>query len=87
MRELLKYKDVEVVLEGTLLVIRNSRICRKLDMSTGAPKTVSLTDSRGVEYAFPEKVESGKKLFSGVTEFIVPVDTRNIRLLQVAIEK
>ena len=37
------------------MIIRNSKLCRKLDLSSGAPKTVSLTDAAGKEFASSEK--------------------------------
>ena len=58
MKILFQYKDIEISTDDTLLVIRNSNICRKLDLSAGAPKTVSLTDATGKEFASPEKENS-----------------------------
>ena len=55
MKTLFAFKDVEVLSDESLLVIRNSRISRTLDMVSGAPRTISLTDSLGHEFASPEK--------------------------------
>ena len=50
MKTLFSYKDIEVLSDDTSLIIRNSRICRKFDLSSGAPKTVSLTGADGREF-------------------------------------
>ena len=55
MKTLFSYKDIEVLSDDTSLIIRNSRICRKLDLSSGAPKTVSLTGADGKEFASADK--------------------------------
>ena len=55
MKALFRYKDIEVLSDDSQLVIRNSKLCRKFDLSAAAPKTVSLTDSAGKEFASPEK--------------------------------
>ena len=55
MKTLLKYKDIEISSDANTLVVRNDKLCRKFDLSLGAPKTVSLTDSDGNEFASPEK--------------------------------
>ena len=55
MKTLFRYKDIEITSDDTLLVISSSRITRKLDLSCGAPKTVSLTDAWGNEFASDQK--------------------------------
>ena len=65
MKTLLSYKDIEVLSGNNLLVIRNSRISRKLDLSLGAPKTISLTDASGREYASGQK-ETADLAFIGM---------------------
>ena len=55
MKTLFRYKDIEVLSDDSQLVIRNSKLCRKFDLSAAAPKTVSLTDSAGKEFASQEK--------------------------------
>ena len=47
--------DIEVLRDNDLLIIRNSRICRKFDLSKGAPRTVSLTGAGGREFASDAK--------------------------------
>ena len=65
METLLRYKDIEVLSGNNLLVISNSRISRKLDLSLGAPKTVSLTDASGREYSSDQK-ETADLAFIGM---------------------
>ena len=55
MNVLFQYKDIEITADASFLIIRNSKLCRKLDLSSGAPKTVSLTDADGIEFASSEK--------------------------------
>ena len=55
MNVLFQYKDIEITADASFLIIRNSKLCRKLDLSSGAPKTVSLTDADGKEFASSEK--------------------------------
>jgi hypothetical protein len=55
MKTLFSHKDIEVLSDDNSLIIRNSRICRKFDLSTGAPKTVSLTGAGGKEFASVDK--------------------------------
>ena len=65
MKILLRYKDIEVLSGKDLLVISNSRISRKLDLSLGAPKTVSLADGSGREYSSDQK-ETADLAFIGM---------------------
>ena len=65
MKTLLRYKDIEVLSGNDLLVISNSRISRKLDLSLGAPKTVSLADGSGREYSSDQK-ETADLAFIGM---------------------
>ena len=62
MKILFQYKDIEISTDDTLLVIRNSNICRKLDLSAGAPKTVSLTDATGKVKAYGYKIRPSGSL-------------------------
>ena len=48
---ILSFQDVTVTRSGNELILANSRIRRVLDLACGAPRTVSLTDAQGKEYA------------------------------------
>ena len=52
---LLSFQDVTVTRSGNELILTNSRIRRVLDLATGAPRTISLTDAQDTEYASSEK--------------------------------
>lgn len=58
MKTILQHQDIEVLFYDTLLIIRNSKLCRKFDLSSGAPKTISLTDENSTEFACPDKANS-----------------------------
>ena len=50
MKTLISFQDIEVTLSGQTLVIANNKIRRELDLSSGAPRTVSLQDAQGMEF-------------------------------------
>lgn len=52
---LLEFEDIRVWRRATDLTIANSAISRKFDLAAGAPKTVSLRDGAGREFASPGK--------------------------------
>jgi hypothetical protein len=55
MKTLFRHKDIEILSDDTQLIINNNRISRKLDLSLGAPKTISLSDASGREFASRQK--------------------------------
>ena len=100
METLLRYKDIEVLSGNNLLVISNSRISRKLDLSLGAPKTVSLTDASGREYSSDQKetadlafigmhaAHASEKIqwhITGISTQIVPASYKDSEHVKVAI--
>lgn len=52
---LFSFQDITVTRSETELTLANSRIRRVLNLTGGAPRTVSLMDARGNEYADPGK--------------------------------
>ena len=58
MKTLISFQDIEVTLSGQTLVIANNKIRRELDLSSGAPRTVSLQDAQGMEFANPAKADA-----------------------------
>ena len=51
---LAEWKDIRISREKDLLILENSRIRRVLDLSPGAPRTVSLQTADGTELASAE---------------------------------
>ena len=47
------WEDIRISRKEDLLILENSRICRVLDLSPGAPRTVSLRTADGMELAKP----------------------------------
>jgi|GEM_PF-4437723 len=45
------WEDIRISRKGDLLILENSRIRRVLDLSTGAPRTISLQTADGTELA------------------------------------
>ncbi len=58
MELLLQHDDVFVKRSGERLVLGNSMVSRELDLSLGAPRTVSLRDGAGREFADPGKADA-----------------------------
>ena len=52
--------------DGSRLTVGNEKIVREMDFSLGLPRTVSLKDAAGREYASPEK-EQPDFSFIGLT--------------------
>ena len=48
------WEDIRISRKGDLLILENSRIRRVLDLSTGAPRTISLQTADGTELASPK---------------------------------
>lgn len=65
MKTLFRYQDIRISSDDSHLIISNSRISRKLDLSLGAPKTVSLSDDSGREFASAQK-ETADLAFIGM---------------------
>ena len=65
MKTLFRHKDIEISSDDSFLIIGNSRISRKFDLSIGAPKTVSLSDASGREFASAKK-ETADLAFIGM---------------------
>jgi alpha-galactosidase len=59
------YKDVNIRLNGKRLIIANSAFRRSLDLGSGIPRTISLKDAAGREFAKGEKKE-GDFSFIGI---------------------
>ncbi len=55
MEVILQHEDVFVKRSEHRLVIGNSRIVREFDLSQGAPRTISLQDAAGRQFAAPDK--------------------------------
>ncbi len=55
---LLEYRDIRVERENDLLSIANSALVRRLDLSLNAPRTVSLKNAAGYEFASPDKLRA-----------------------------
>ena len=51
---LAKWEDIQISRSGDVLILENSRIRRVLDLSKGAPRTVSLQTADSTELADPE---------------------------------
>ncbi len=50
-----QFQDCFLRYEGDRLTVGNERIVREMDLSSGLPRTVSLKDAAGREFASPEK--------------------------------
>lgn len=59
------FKDIYIRLNGGQLIIANSAFCRLLDLGSGIPRTISLKDAAGREFAGGEKKE-GDFSFIGI---------------------
>ena len=55
MKTILQHQDIEVIINENILIIRNSKLCRKFDLNSGAPKTISLANKDNIEFASSEK--------------------------------
>ena len=87
MKALLKFKDIEISTDNSILIIRNSRLCRKFDLSCGAPKTVSLTDSENNEFASSDKATADIAfvgMYSATTSEFIRWKIKNISAETVA---
>ena len=49
------YQDCYMRYDGSRLTVGNEKIIREMDLSSGIPRTISLKDAAGREFASPEK--------------------------------